>query len=230
MYKAIPASCKAVVLDHANAPWAVREVPVKQPKEGEILIQSIACGVCHSDVATRKGDFDFIANYPLVSGHEVVGRVVAVGANVKGWAIGSLAGAGWHVSEYCNIRADTAVRFPETVDPVSCAPLLPAGITAFNAIRKCNVTQGDTVAICGIGGLGHLAIQYARKMGYRTVAISESEEKRAEALQLGAHRFTNGLMEDPVEALKAEGGASLIINFVSRPEMYVCPSFVIVIT
>ncbi|KAL4940844.1 chaperonin 10-like protein [Aspergillus oleicola] len=88
MSQEIPKTCKAIVLDHANAPWALREVPVEQPKEGEILARSIACGACHSDVATRKGDIDFIANYPLIPGHEVVGTVVAVGSNVTGWTVG----------------------------------------------------------------------------------------------------------------------------------------------
>lgn len=109
---------------------------------------------------------------------------------------------------------------PKDVDPVSFAPLLCAGITAFNAIRKSNVPQGDTVAISGVGGLGHLAIQYARHMGYRTVAISETEDKRDAALSLGAHKFINSQEEDPVEVLQKEGGASLLINFVASPEVY----------
>ncbi|PYH48548.1 alcohol dehydrogenase [Aspergillus saccharolyticus JOP 1030-1] len=246
----IPQTCKAVVLDSPRAPWLVKEIQVKQPKEGEILIKSLACGVCHSDLATRNGDFDSITKYPIVPGHEVLGDVVAIGANVKGWKLGDRAGGAWHggndgnckacsrglpqvcknlevngvtrdggFSEYCTLRADAAVPVPKDVDPISFAPLLCAGITVFNAIRKSNVPQGDTIAISGVGGLGHLAIQYARLMGYRTVAISETEDKREAALSLGAHKFINSRKEDPVEELQKDGGASLIINFVARPEV-----------
>ncbi|KAL4809622.1 chaperonin 10-like protein [Aspergillus unguis] len=228
---------------------ALRDVPVERPGEGEILIKSLACGVCHSDLATRNGDFDFITNYPIIPGHEVIGEIVALGANVKGWTVGDRAGGAWHggnegtckacarglpqvcknlevngvtrnggFSEYCVLRADAAVPVPQDVDPVSFSPLLCAGITAFNAIRKSNVPQGDTIAIAGVGGLGHLAIQYARLMGYHTVAISETEDKREAALSLGAHRFINSKKEDPVEALQKEGGASLVINFIAQPE------------
>ncbi|KAJ5998638.1 alcohol dehydrogenase [Penicillium sp. IBT 35674x] len=250
MTTTIPKTCKAIVLDGPREPWALREVPVELPKEGEILIKSLACGVCHSDLATRNGDFDFITKYPIIAGHEVLGEIVAIGPNVHGWKLGDRAGGAWHggndgnckacvrgmpqvcknlevngvtrnggFSEYCVLRADAAVPVPQDVDPVSFAPLLCAGITAFNAIRKSNVSQGDTVAISGVGGLGHLAIQYARHMGYRTVAISETEDKRDVALSLGAHKFINSQKEDPVEALQKEGGASLLINFVASPEV-----------
>ncbi|CAG7923609.1 unnamed protein product [Penicillium olsonii] len=236
MSPAIPKSCKAVVLDGPREPWALREVPVELPKEGEILIKSLACGVCHS--------------YPIIPGHEVLGEIVAIGPNVRGWMVGDRAGGAWHggsdrnckactrglpqvcknlevngvtrnggFSEYCTLLADAAVPVPQDVDPVSFAPLLCAGITAFNAIRKSNIPQGDTVAISGVGGLGHLAIQYARLMGYHTVAISETEDKREAALYLGAHKFINSQKEDPVEALQKVGGASLLINFVASPEI-----------
>ncbi|GFN17069.1 alcohol dehydrogenase [Aspergillus tubingensis] len=246
----IPARCRAVVLDGPGASWALREVDVPKPKPNELLIRSLACGVCHSDVATQNGEFDFITEYPLVAGHEVVGEVVALGTDIKDWALGDRAGGGWHggndgtckacargmpqvcanlevngvtrnggFSEYCTLVASAAIRISSSWDPVSTAPLLCAGITAFNAIRKSNVPQGDTVAICGIGGLGHLAIQYARKMGYRTVAVSESEEKRDDAINLGAHLFVNSKREDAVEVLQREGRASLVVVLCPSPEL-----------
>ncbi|GLA81296.1 hypothetical protein AtubIFM56815_004939 [Aspergillus tubingensis] len=217
----IPARCRAVVLDGPGASWALREVDVPKPKPNELLIRSLACGVCHSDVATQNGEFDFITKYPLVAGHEVVGEVVALGADIKDWALGDRAGGAWHGGNDGTCKAcargmpqsrNTAPWSPQpqSASPQAgtpCqAPLLCAGITAFNAIRKSNVPQGDTVAICGIGGLGHLAIQYARKMGYRTVAVSESEEKRDDAMNLGAHLFVNSKREDAVEMLQREGG------------------------
>ncbi|XRM42887.1 hypothetical protein ABZX51_006097 [Aspergillus tubingensis] len=238
----IPARCRAVVLDGPGASWALREVDVPKPKPNELLIRSLACGVCHSDVATQNGKFDFITKYPLVAGHEVVGEVVALGADIKDWAVGDRAGGAWHggndgtckacargmpqvctnlevngvtrnggFSDYCTLVASAAIRISPSWDPVSTAPLLCAGITAFNAIRKSNVPQGDTVAICGIGGLGHLAIQYARKMGYRTVAVSESEEKRDVAMNLGAHLFVNSRRVKNMTRALAPGGSILLI-------------------
>lgn len=103
---------------------------------------------------------------------------------------------------------------PRNVDPVSHAPLLCAGITVFNAIRKSHVPQGDTIAICGIGGLGHLALQYSRHMGYKTVAVSGTADKEQDAIALGAHQFINTKEVDPVEVLRRDGGASLLIIFV----------------
>ncbi|RAH48936.1 alcohol dehydrogenase [Aspergillus brunneoviolaceus CBS 621.78] len=251
MAPVVPETCKAVVLDGTHAPWSLRDVPVKLPAEGEILIKSLACGVCHSDVATQNGEFDFITKYPIIAGHEVIGEVVALGLNVKDWKIGDRAGGAWHggndghckacargtpqicsnlevngvtrdggFSEYCTLRADAAIRVPTDMDPVKTAPLLCAGITAFNGIRKFHIPQGDTVAICGIGGLGHLAIQFARKMGYRTVAVSGTKDKRDAALALGAHQFVHTGSEDPVQALKQDGeGASLVMMFCNDPEM-----------
>lgn len=90
-------------------------------------------------------------------------------------------------AEYVLLREEAVVRVPKEVDPAEVAPLLCAGVTVFNSMRKMHVEQGNTVAVQGVGGLGHLAIQYANKMGYHTVAISSGDSKKAFAHQLGAH-------------------------------------------
>ncbi|KAL4959758.1 alcohol dehydrogenase [Aspergillus stella-maris] len=223
MPQGIPETCKAIVLDHANVPSALRDVPVHQPKEDELLVKTIACGVYHSPILLCRK----LSTFP---GHEVVGTIIAIGSDVKGWSVEQRVGAGWHggadgqckvcaraqpqvcwnveikgvtrdggFSEYCTRRADAAICLPETIDP------------------------GDTVVICGVGGLGHLAIQYARKMGYRTVAVSGKEDKRDETIRLGAHKFIDTVQEDVVGVLRAEGGASLVMNFVPDPETAVAP-------
>jgi D-arabinose 1-dehydrogenase-like Zn-dependent alcohol dehydrogenase len=122
-------------------------------------------------------------------------------------------------AEYCTLRTEATVRIPPTADPASYAPLLCAGVTVFNGIRKMNIVQGDVVAIQGLGGLGHLALQYARKMGYRTVALSRGSDKRDFAMQLGATDYVDTSKESAAEALQKMGGASLIVVTAPNPEV-----------
>ena len=122
-------------------------------------------------------------------------------------------------AEYCIIRSEAAVRIPAEVEPVDYAPLLCAGVTVFNGIRKMNITPGDVVAIQGLGGLGHLAVQYSRKMGYRTIALSSSDSKRQFAKDLGANEYLDGSKEDLGEALQKLGGASLIVLTAPNPTL-----------
>ena len=111
------------------------------------------------------------------------------------------------------------VRIPKDADPAEYAPLLCAGVTVFNGIRNMNITPGDTVAIQGLGGLGHLAVQYARKMGYRTVALSTSSSKKDFAFQLGATDYVDTSKEDAAEALAKMGGASLVVVTAPNPKV-----------
>lgn len=122
-------------------------------------------------------------------------------------------------TEYCILRSEAAVRVPSDVDPAENAPLLCAGVTVFNSIRNMNIKQGDLVAVQGLGGLGHLAVQYSRKMGYRTVALSTSDDKKDFALnKLGANDFINTKTENAAERLLEMGGASLIVLTAPNPE------------
>ena len=100
---------------------------------------------------------------------------------------------------------------PEDDDPAQQAPLLCAGVTTFNAIRHMNISPGDIMAVQGLGGLGHVAIQYARKMGFRTVAVSSSASKKDFALQLGATDYIDSSSEDAAGKLQKMGGASLVL-------------------
>lgn len=117
-------------------------------------------------------------------------------------------------AEYCAIRSEAAVRIPPDVDAATYAPMLCAGVTVFNSMRQMQVPPGSTVAIQGLGGLGHLALQYANKFGYRVVALSRNSEKEKFARQLGAHEYIDGSKEDIGEALQKMGGASLIVSTV----------------
>jgi len=104
---------------------------------------------------------------------------------------------------------------PDALDPVASAPLLCAGITTFNALRNCGARPGDLVAIHGVGGLGHLGIQFAARQGFRTVAVNRGRDKEALARSLGAHDYIDSEAGDPAQALQAMGGAKAIIATVT---------------
>jgi D-arabinose 1-dehydrogenase-like Zn-dependent alcohol dehydrogenase len=113
-------------------------------------------------------------------------------------------------AEYATLRSESGVRIPESVDAAEAAPLLCAGVTVFNSIRRMNITAGEVVAVQGLGGLGHLAIQYCRKMGFRTVALSRGTSKKKFAMELGATDYIDIEATDVAEELQKLGGAALI--------------------
>jgi D-arabinose 1-dehydrogenase-like Zn-dependent alcohol dehydrogenase len=117
------------------------------------------------------------------------------------------------------LRTEAVVTIPEGLDPAEVAPLLCAGVTVFNGIRQMNVRAGATVAIQGLGGLGHLALQYSRKLGYRTIALSSSAAKKDFALQLGATDYIDASSENTVEALSKLGGVDLIVCTAPSPKV-----------
>jgi D-arabinose 1-dehydrogenase-like Zn-dependent alcohol dehydrogenase len=177
-----------------------------------------------------------------VPGHEIAGRVDAVGANVTAWKAGDRVGVGWHgghcfqcnacrkglfinceraqitgvtldggYAEYVVVPHEAAVRVPESLDAADAAPLLCAGVTTYNSLRNSGARAGDTVAVQGIGGLGHLAIQYAARMGFRTVAISRGADKETLARELGAHEYVDTQKVDAAEGLRKLGGADVVL-------------------
>ncbi|KIW03457.1 uncharacterized protein PV09_05226 [Verruconis gallopava] len=114
-------------------------------------------------------------------------------------------------SEYCTLRSEAGVRIPTDMDAAEVAPLLCAGVTVFNGIRQMKIVPGGVVAIQGLGGLGHLALQYSRKMGYRTVALSRDSSKKEFATKLGATDYIDGSQADTAQELQKLGGADLIV-------------------
>lgn len=114
-------------------------------------------------------------------------------------------------AEYVILRTEAVVRVPTDVDPAEYSPILCAGVTVFNSIRKQSVAPGEVVAVQGLGGLGHLAVQYAAKMGYKVVALSSGDKKRDFAKRLGAHEYIDTSKSDPCKELMALGGAGLIV-------------------
>jgi len=123
------------------------------------------------------------------------------------------------VAEYCIIRTEAVVSIPSEIDPAVSSPLLCAGVTVFNSMRQMKVMPGEVVAVQGLGGLGHLAVQYANKMGFKVVALSSSGAKEKFAKDLGAHVYVDGSKENHAEALKKLGGAGMIVSTAPNPEI-----------
>jgi D-arabinose 1-dehydrogenase-like Zn-dependent alcohol dehydrogenase len=237
----MPQTMKAMQVKKPGGAFELVQLPVPEPAAGQVRIAVEACGLCHSDAMVKEGLFPGLA-YPRVPGHELVGRVDAVGAGVSEWTQGQRVGVGWHgghcfVCEPCRagdfiqcVRAqicgisydggyaefmvaphEALVSIPDALDAVAAAPLLCAGVTTFNALRHSGARAGDTVAVQGIGGLGHLGIQYARRLGFRTVALSRGEDKRALALELGAHVYLDQAKGKAAALLQEMGGARVIL-------------------
>lgn len=235
------AKMKAVQVAKAGAAFEVVERDVPEVGDAQVRIKVEACGMCHSDVFVRSGGFPGMT-LPRIPGHEIAGRVDAVGATVTAWKVGDRVGVGWHgghcfqcnacrrglfincekakitgvtfdggYAEWVVVPAESVARIPEKLDAIDAGPLLCAGVTTFNSLRNSGARPGDTVAVQGIGGLGHLAIQYAAKMGFRTVAISSGADKEELARQLGAHEYVDTKKVGAAEGLQKLGGADLVL-------------------
>lgn len=211
------------------------------PDDVDIDVQH--CGICHSDLSMIDNEWGF-AQFPLVPGHEVIGRVAAVGADVSHLAVGDLVGLGWQ-SGYCmhceqcmtghhntcpelsmtivgrhggfadKVRAQAAsvIPVPATVDAAAAGPLLCGGITVFQPIDLHGVKPTDRAAVIGIGGLGHMALQFLRAWGCEVTAFTSSDSKAAEARDLGAHHVINSRDASAIAA--AASRFDLIISTVN---------------
>lgn len=213
---------KAIQVAAKGEPMKMVEIPIPQPKEGQVLLKVEACGICHGDSKVIEGA---ASSYPRIPGHEVVGIIDKLGTGVTKWKVGQRVGIGWHgghghttalttdggYAEYMVAYEDGLIMIPDEITSEEAAPLLCAGETTFSALHNSNARMGDLVAISGIGGLGHLAIQYAKKAGYEVVAISRGSDKEQLAKELGAHHYIDIEKETVDEALNKLGGAKVIL-------------------
>ncbi len=206
----------------------------------QVDIQVEYCGICHSDLSMLNNEWG-MSQYPLVPGHEVVGRVVAAGEFVRGINVGDLVGLGWFSGScmhcdhcldgdhnLCGSNEGTVVGrhggfadmvrcqwtwatlIPESIDPAKAGPLFCGGITVFNPIVQAGVKPTDRVGVIGIGGLGHLALQFLAKWGCEVTAFTSSPDKADEARGMGAHHVVNS--RDDEAMAKAAGTYDFILN------------------
>jgi uncharacterized zinc-type alcohol dehydrogenase-like protein len=209
----------------------------------EIEIAVEYCGICHSDLSMRNNDWGMTV-YPFVGGHEVVGKVVAAGDNVKGIGVGDRVGLGWNSATcgYCDqcisgyqincptleativgrhggfaervrCKWDWAVKLPDGMDAAKAGPLFCGGITVFNPFVQNSIKPTDRVGVIGIGGLGHLALQFADKWGCEVTAFTSDLSKTDELKAMGADAVVNS--RDPAELERLAGRFDMILSTVN---------------
>jgi D-arabinose 1-dehydrogenase-like Zn-dependent alcohol dehydrogenase len=235
------AKMKAVLVPKAGAEFELVEREIPQPGAGQVRIRVQACGVCHSDSVTKDGLFPGIAyprvpGHEVAGVIDEVGagvkewkkgQRVGVGwhggqdgtclacrrgdfvncSNVKVCGISYDGG----YQEYLVAPVEAVAKMPESLDPSEAAPLMCAGITTFNALRHSGALPSDLVAIQGIGGLGHLGIQFAKKFGYQVAAVGRGPQNAALAKKLGADHYIDSAKADPAAELQRLGGAKTIL-------------------
>jgi len=232
---------KAVQVSKAGAPFEVVEREVPEPGPGQVRIKVEACGVCHSDAMIKAGAFPGlqlprVPGHEIAGRVHGVGSGVTgwkVGERVGvGWHGGhcfrcAACRKGLFINceqakitgishdggfaEYMVSPVEAVARIPDKLTALEAAPLLFAGVTTYNSLRNSGARAGDTVAVQGIGGLGHLALQYSANMGFRTVALSRGADKEDLARHLGAHEYVDTEKITAAEGLKKLGGADLVL-------------------
>ncbi|MCJ1250849.1 hypothetical protein MMC30_008077 [Trapelia coarctata] len=249
MAPSLPKSYKVAMFKAKGEPLSIEEVELQQPAAGEILIKVEACGVCHSDSAVKDGlmgnKFPIIPGHEVI-GHVVAVGDGEKGQWKVGDRVGG-AWHGGHdgtctsckrgmfqmcvnetvngvyrnggYGEYANLRVEATVKIPDHADAATYAPLLCAGVTVFNSMRRLQVQPGSLVAIQGLGGLGHLAVQYAHKMGFKVVALSSGGAKEKFAKDLGADEYLDASKGNLAEGLQKLGGAAMIVCTAPNPQV-----------
>ena len=235
------ATMKEVRVPKAGADFEVIETPIPSPGPGRVRIRVRACGICHSDVLAKEGAWPGIryprvpghevAGEVDELGAGVVGwaveQRVGVGwhgghdgtcrecrrgdfRNCRNGKVTGLDDDGGY-REFMIAPVEALVPIPASLGDVDAAPLLDAGVTTFNALRHSGARPGDLVAVQGLGGLGHLGIQFASRFGYEVAAIGRGSDKADFAKELGAHSYIDGAVTKPAEALRKLGGAQVIL-------------------
>ncbi|MBI2742690.1 MAG: alcohol dehydrogenase catalytic domain-containing protein [Chlamydiales bacterium] len=237
---------RAVQVSRPNGPLELVERDIPEPPAGSVRIKVQACGVCHSDCFAKEGTFPGIqyprvpghevAGVIDSVGPGVVtwkpGQRVGVGwhggyctrctpcrhgdfVNCSNMKVCGISYDGGY-AEYMIAPIEALALIPEELSAVEAGPLMCAGITTFNALRNSGARAGDSVAILGVGGLGHLAVQFAAKMGFNTIAIARGKDKEALAKKLGARHYIDSQTQDPAQELTKLGGAKVILSTITN--------------
>jgi D-arabinose 1-dehydrogenase-like Zn-dependent alcohol dehydrogenase len=230
----------------AGAPFELVEREIPTPGRGEALVRVQACGICHSDSFAKEGGFPGVSHplvpgHEIAGVIESLGEGVEGWEEGQRVGVGWFGGNCGHCgpcregdlmdclnmeipgitrdggyADYVLVKATALALIPDELAAEDAAPLLCAGITTYNALRGSGARGGDLVAVLGLGGLGHLGVQFAAKLGFETVAIARGTEKGELARRLGAHRYIDSTTEDPAAELSKLGGAKVILATVTN--------------
>jgi D-arabinose 1-dehydrogenase-like Zn-dependent alcohol dehydrogenase len=241
------ATMRAMVVQKQGVNVVLEQREVPEPGLGEVLVRVHACGVCHSDVFARDGypgvSWPLVPGHEIAGEIAQLGDHVPdweVGQRVGvGWFGGNCGHCEWcrrgqlidcenmgipgvtmdgGYADYVVVRASALARMPDGLSPEETGPLLCAGVTTFNGLRTSGAQPGDRVAILGVGGLGHLAVQFARNFGFETIAVARGADKAELALKLGAHHYIDSTDGDPAAKLQALGGVDLILSTITNSD------------
>ncbi len=229
------------VASPSSAALEIAELPIPHPRDGRVRVRVEACGICHSDALTVMNHwpgitFPRVPGHEIAGAIDALGNGVIgwkagdrVGIGWHGGHCGhcdrcrrgdfltcrslQIPGLSYDggYAQYVEVPAVALARVPDALSAAEAAPLMCAGVTTFNALRHSQARAGDLVAILGIGGLGHLGVQYAARMGFETVAIARGAGKAALARDLGAHHYIDSTAANPGDALRQMGGATVIL-------------------
>lgn len=232
---------RSAVVSSPGGGFDIVERQVPEPASDEVRVAIEACGICHTDAAFLNDalpniSFPLVAGHEIAGRVDVVGRGVTTwqpGDRVAvGWFGGhcgqcvpcrkgdfitchNLRVPGWAYpggfADHIVVPTSALARIPDDIPATDAAPIACAGVTTYNALRRSSATAGDLVAIVGVGGLGHLAVQYAEKLGFDTVAIARGRHKEKLALELGAHHYIDSDENDVADALRDLGGAQVVL-------------------
>jgi len=239
---------RAVQVSRANGPFELVEREVPEPGAGAVRIRVEACGICHSDSMVKTGampglQYPRVPGHEVVGTVEALGAGVTGVAQGQRVGVGWHGGYCGHCdacrrgdffacrsgritgltldggyADYMIAHASALAILPEGLSAVEAGPLVCAGVTTFNALRNSGARSGETVAILGIGGLGHLGVQFAAKMGFKTIAIARGSDKEALAKKLGAHQYIDSQAQEVAAELTKAGGAKVILATVTNAD------------
>ncbi|CAA9552291.1 MAG: Alcohol dehydrogenase [uncultured Thermomicrobiales bacterium] len=232
---------RSVQVAEPGGPFSIVERDLPEPGRGHVRVTVEACGVCRSDAAFINAAFPNVP-FPLTPGHEIAGRIDAVGDDVEGWTAGERVAVGWFggndgvclacregdfihceqlqvpgwaypggYAEAVVVPSSALARIPDAISAVEAAPMGCAGVATYHSLRHSAAGSGDLVAVLGLGGLGHLGVQFANKLGFETVAIARGADKAEMATRLGAHHYIDSNGGDVAGELQALGGARVVL-------------------
>ena len=240
---------KAALASRFSEPLTIVERDIPEPGPGQVLVRIDACGLCHTDIHAAIGDWPFKPTLPFVPGHEGWVKKLGAGVTNRAlddrvaiaW-LGSACGECRYCidgretlcekqedsvysidgafAEYAVASAKYVVAVPEGISSVDAAPLSCAGITTYKALKVAKIVPAENVAVFGIGGLGHLAVQYARIMGATVIAVDIEDTKLDLATQLGAEHTVNAATVDPVQAIQQLGGADVALVLAASTKVF----------